>query len=115
MSEFAAGKKAFGFCDRCGFRYPLHELRNQTRDLRPTGWMVCPECDDEPQPQLQQGSFKIYDPIALRNPRPPLGQAASRRTSAWNPIGGRNSEFGPSDLENMYMTGEVGFIKVVIS
>ena len=115
MSDFAAGKKAFGFCDRCGFRYDLHELAPEVKDMRTTGYLVCYECKDEAQPQWQTGKNKINDPIALRNPRPDKGQSESRRTSAWDPIGGWNSEFGPSDLENMYMTGKVGKIKVEIS
>ena len=47
MSEFAAGNKAFGFCDRCNFRYDLNELKSEVVDMRPTGFLVCEECKDE--------------------------------------------------------------------
>ena len=44
MSAYAEGKKAFGFCDRCGFRYKLKELKAETVNLASTNLLVCPEC-----------------------------------------------------------------------
>tara|TARA_B100000586_G_scaffold270186_1_gene252473 strand:+ start:11504 stop:12244 length:741 start_codon:yes stop_codon:yes gene_type:complete len=77
-SEFAVGKKAFGFCDRCGFRYLLVDLRVEVVDLQDTSIKVCSECFDPDQPQLQLGRYEFNDPQALRNPRPDTAQAASR-------------------------------------
>jgi len=77
-SQFAVGKKAFGFCDRCGFRYLLVDLRVEVVDLQDTSIKVCPECFDPDQPQLQLGRFEFNDPQALRNPRPDTAQSASR-------------------------------------
>ena len=115
MSEFAAGNKAFGFCDRCNFRYDLNELKSEVVDMRPTGFLVCEECKDEAQPQLQLGRNKITDPQALRNPRPDTSEDQRRRTSAWNPIGGWDNIYGPSFLENMYMTSYLGKLTVEIT
>jgi|DEB19_MinimDraft_3_1074340.scaffolds.fasta_scaffold00242_7 hypothetical protein len=67
---FAQGKKALGICDRCGFTYRLVELKEQIEDARLTGLLVCDECLDEDQPQLQLGKIPINDPQALQNPRP---------------------------------------------
>jgi len=79
MSQpFAIGRKALGICDRCGFTYLLHELRNQVVDLRQTGLLVCPTCLDGDQPQLQLGSVLVSDPQALENPRLDTGEDASR-------------------------------------
>ena len=77
-SEFAVGKKAFGFCDRCGFRYLLVDLRVEVVALQDTSIKVCPECFDPDQPQLQLGRYEFNDPQALRNPRPDTAQSASR-------------------------------------
>ena len=77
-SPFAVGKKAFGFCDRCGFRYLLVDLRIEVVALQDTSMKVCPQCFDPDQPQLQLGRHEFNDPQALRNPRPDIAQAASR-------------------------------------
>jgi len=79
MSQpFAAGKHAFGFCDRCGFRYDLKELKSEVIDLNPTGYLVCPECWDPDNPQYQLGREPISGPEALENPRPDTAMQASR-------------------------------------
>ena len=65
-------------CDRCGFQYKLHELQSEVVDLNVTGTLVCPECWDPDQPQLQLGRWPINDPQAIRNPRPPQSLNASR-------------------------------------
>ena len=79
MSQaYAAGKRALGSCDRCGFDYLLKKLRPQVVDLVETGLLVCPECLDKDQPQLQLGRWPVNDPQALRDPRPDAGLTASR-------------------------------------
>lgn len=88
MSEYAAGNKAFGFCDRCSFRYPLHELKQEVVNLNITNLLVCPECWDPEQPQNLLGRFPVNDPQALRNPRPPLGLVQSRSLSGFDPVRG---------------------------
>jgi len=42
-----------------------------------TGLLVCPECLDKDQPQLQLGRWPVNDPQALENPRP-MGQDGGR-------------------------------------
>lgn len=54
-----------GICDRCGFRYPLRQLRKEW-----TGLMVCPE-DWDPRP-AQLDPPRIYpEGQAIANARPP--------------------------------------------
>jgi hypothetical protein len=79
MAPYAQGKKAIGYCDRCGFQYPLHELKQEVVNLNVTNMLVCPECWDPDQPQNQLGRYHVDDPQALRNPRPPLGLDESRQ------------------------------------
>ena len=83
---YASGKKAFGFCDRCGFRYPLHDLRDEVVDLEKTGIMACSECWDPDHPQNALGRHSVDDPQALKNPRPDSAQTASRwgGSTVWN-------------------------------
>jgi hypothetical protein len=85
--KYARGKKAFGFCDRCGFRYDLANLNRQIYDQRDINLLVCETCLDEDHPQLQIGRTPINDPQALYNPRPDIAQQASRRLFGWNPVG----------------------------
>jgi len=78
MAPYAQGKKAIGYCDRCGFQYPLHELKQEVVNLNVTNMLVCPECWDPDQPQNQLGRYHVDDPQALRNPRPDSGLSDSR-------------------------------------
>ena len=94
MSSYAAGKKAFGFCDRTGFRYALKDLVPQIENGRPNGLLVGRDMVDEDQPQLQLGKVRTLDPQALRNPRPDQALAESRRLFAFDPVGGGNSALG---------------------
>ena len=70
MSQFASDKTAIGLCDRCGITYPLKELKYLTIRLKRTNWRVCPSCFEPDHPQFKLGTFKIFDPQALKNPRP---------------------------------------------
>ena len=83
---YAKGKKAFGFCDRCGFRYDLARLKTLIIKTKSVNIRVCPTCWEPDQPQLQLGMYPVYDPQALRNPRPDNAQAASRALFAWDPV-----------------------------
>ena len=102
MSSYANGKKAFGFCDRTGFRYKLRDLVPQIEDGRPNGMLVGRDVLDEDQPQLQLGRIRTTDPQALRNPRPDRGLEESRRLFSWNPVG----------LVGLDMFGQVGRVEV---
>lgn len=85
MATYASGKHAFGFCDRCGFRYDLSELKPEIENQRPNGLKVCWVCFDVDHPQLQLGKFPINDPIVLKDPRP--DRALGRGLFGWAPVG----------------------------
>lgn len=70
MSKYAKARKAFGFCDRTGFRYPLKDLIYEIRDGVKTGFRVGKDVVDPDHPQNFLGRVKINDPQALRDPRP---------------------------------------------
>lgn len=101
---FASGKKSFGFCQLCGFRYDLKDLKFQIIKQKKTAMLFCPECWSPDHPQLMLGSTPVHDPQALRNPRPEPTLVQSRDIEwGWNPIG------GPA----LTMTGYVGTVTVV--
>jgi hypothetical protein len=131
-SKFAFGKRAFGFCDYCGFRYPLKTLKSLTIKTKSTNILVCPTCWTPDQPQLQLGMYPVNDPQALRNPRPDttywqsgLGGLQITPTDygtpgggsrviqwGWAPVG-LNDPLGLSGLENtLVMAGAVGTVSV---
>jgi hypothetical protein len=115
---FARGKRAFGFCDRCGFRYDLGELQFQPIKARNTNLKVCPTCLDEDNPQLLLGMFPIQDPQALRDPRPDTAKVASEALFGWIQVVGMAAEFGnvTGIVGNnaVFMTGEIGTVFIEI-
>ena len=102
---YAKGKLAFGFCDTCGQRYNLNELKVQIVAGRSTNIKNCPDCLDKDQPQYFLGRVPINDPQALRNPRPDTSQEESRVLWGWNPVG--NPAVGT--------TGQVGIITLILN
>jgi hypothetical protein len=75
---FASSRNAISICDRCGFTYPLRELRKETRNSVLTNVKVCPECFDPDHPQYKVGKRDYSDPQALRDPRPDLNTGTGR-------------------------------------
>jgi len=67
---FASEKRSLGDCDRCGITWELKKLKFLTIRMRKTNIRVCPDCWEKDHPQHKQGTFKIFDPQALKNPRP---------------------------------------------
>jgi len=119
---FAAGKHAFGFCDVCGFRYKLGELRKLVVKSKLTETLACPQCYEEDQPQLMLGSFPVEDPQALRNPRPDTtyytngsdGSGGSRVLEwGWNPVGGARSIDSGLTPNSLSATTAVGTVTIV--
>ena len=104
--EFAGGKHAFGFCDRCGFRYDLDALKAEFEDKKPNGLRVCEPCLNPDHPQLQLGRFRVYDPQTLRNPRPDLSLVNTNALFGWNPVG---------DNITLELTASVGSVTVTTS
>ena len=78
VQKFAAGKKAFGFCDRCDFRCQLSKMRKLIVNEQQTNIKVCPTCWEPDHPQYRIGRINYDDPQALRDPRPDTSLANSR-------------------------------------
>lgn len=84
---FAQGKHAFGFCDRCGFRYELAELKKETIKGVTRNLKVCPECWNVDHPQNFLGMLKVDDPQSLREPRPDMNLDRDNGFFGWSPVG----------------------------
>ena len=123
-TPYASGRKAFGFCDRCSFRYLLADLKYEVVKQRRTGLLVCPTCWSPDHPQLMLGTFPVFDPQALRNPRVDTTYKISGQTVfdtlaqgsriiqwGWNPVGGGNSSITntPNALVAYGQVGTVTF------
>jgi len=95
--RFASEKKAFGFCDICGFRYPLKKLKPYVVLGKIINQRVCPTDWSPDHPQLWVGIIgsqkSSNDPQALRNPRPDTNLNASRGLFAWNPVATQQANF----------------------
>jgi len=70
--KYASGKNSIAECDRCGQRYKLTQLRKLVIKTKQVSIKVCPECWDPDHPQLQLGMYPVYDPQAVREPRPDI-------------------------------------------
>jgi hypothetical protein len=122
-NRFASGKNAIAMCDRCGQRYKLKELKTEVVKTKRVNVLVCPQCWDPDQPQLQLGMYPVDDPQGLRNPRPdstyvtagigPDGYVTGGSRDiqwGWNPVGGaRFFDVGltPNDLVSQAQVGTV--------
>lgn len=111
--KFATGKHASGVCDRCGVSFKRSTLKALTINEKRTNLLVCNSCFESDHPQYQVGKYPVYDPQALRDPRPDSGDATSQVIQwGWNPVG-LNNALGLSNLPNMLeATGEVGTVTV---
>lgn len=127
-SPFASGKISIACCDRCGFQFLLKNLQYQVVKQKRTGLLVCHTCYDIDHPQLMLGTFPVYDPQALRNPRrdnsylqsgltvdDSLAQGSRVFQWGWNPVGGGNSAVNPDTPDALLMQGQVGTVTVVVS
>jgi hypothetical protein len=89
---FATGWLAFGFCDRCGQRYDMTDLKEQYNNRQPTGLFVCPPCLDIDHEQLRTDDLPAGDAIALENSRPDTAIRDSRNVFGWNPVRGLTAQ-----------------------
>jgi hypothetical protein len=115
---YAKGKYAFGFCDRCGFRYDLGDLKFEVRKGRNVNLKVCNECWDPDQPQLWLGTFPVNDPQALRDPRPDIAQTQSRALFGWIPVdsiidAAEGNEAGEVGNNAVYISGLLGQVIIL--
>tara|TARA_R100000541_G_scaffold54897_1_gene63551 strand:- start:227 stop:538 length:312 start_codon:yes stop_codon:yes gene_type:complete len=99
---YAAGKKALGDCDRCGFTYKLNSLKYEIQDSIRNGLRVCNYCFDEDQPQFKLGQVNTADNQALFNPRVDRGRKESTTYFGFDPVTGIG----------LVLTSEVGKVTV---
>lgn len=86
MPTYARGKLAYGFCDRCGQRYPIAALKYQIIDGFRSSLLVCRDDMDIDHEQLRTETVRTDDAIGLRDPRPDLTLAESRAFFGFNPV-----------------------------
>jgi hypothetical protein len=137
-NRFSSGKNSIAECDRCGFRFKLHELRKEIIKTKNYNLLVCRTCWDPDQPQLQLGMYPVDDPQGVRDPRPDLSYYQSGNTGlqivltnssaknaaglpsegsrvfqwGWNPVGGArffDAVLTPNDLA---MAAQVGTVTI---
>jgi hypothetical protein len=127
-NRFASGKSSIAECDRCGQRYKLKVLRKEVKKTKTYNLLVCPQCWDPDQPQLQLGMFPVDDPQAVREPRRdstyvqagvnvagfPTGGSRDIQWG-WAPVGG--SSFFDAVLTQNYLvaTASVGTVTITVS
>ena len=138
-NRFASGKWAIAQCDRCDQRFKLKQLRREIIKTKNYELLVCPECWDPDQPQLQLGMFPVHDPQGLRNPRPDRSYLTSglsglqvvNSTSptpdaqgtleggsriiqwGWNPVGGARANDAGLTPNNLVLQVNLGTLTVV--
>jgi hypothetical protein len=121
--KYASGKYSISECDRCGFRYKLVVLRKLTIKTKQVSIKVCPSCWEQDHPQLKLGMYPVYDPQAVREPRPDTSYQTSGLDAngvqsegsrivqwGWAPVGGaRFNDVGltPNDLVARTYIGNV--------
>ena len=139
-NRFSSGKNSIAECDRCGFRFKLHELRKEIIKTKNYNLLVCKTCWDPDQPQLQLGMYPVDDPQGVRDPRPDVSYYQSGNTGlqivltnssgkdaaglpsegsrvfqwGWNPVGGArvfDTALTPNDLA---MAAQVGTVTIQI-
>ena len=76
--KYAKGSVAIGFCDRCGFEYPLDELRAQVTDNKETAVLACKQCLDSDNPQLQLGRIPLSPEEVIAKPSSDQALGSSR-------------------------------------
>jgi hypothetical protein len=137
--RFASGKNAIAQCDRCDQRFKLKLLRREIIKTKNYNLLVCPECWDPDQPQLQLGMYPVDDPQALREPRPDRsyyqsGQSGLQilQTSSttvngvgfpetgsrvfqwgWSPVGGARSDDNGLTPNYLVLNVDIGTVTVV--
>lgn len=141
-NQFSSGKHSIAECDVCGFRYKLTKLKPLVIKGKQVNILACPTCWTPDQPQLMLGSFPVFDPQAVRNPRPDQSYWQSGKTGlqvevypateddlsfggpaggsrdyqwGWNPVGFNNALVGDNIENDLLATGQVGTVTVTTS
>lgn len=133
--KYASAKNSIAECDRCSFRYPLKMLRKLTIKTKQVSIKVCPSCWEPDQPQLQLGLYPVFDPQAVREPRPDTSYYQSGLNGlqltltdngtpdggsrlyqwGWNPIGGTRAYDDGLTPNYLVATTSVGTVTVTVS
>jgi hypothetical protein len=141
-TKYASAKNSIAQCDRCGFRYKLKELKRLVIKTKNVNILVCHECWEPDQPQLQLGMYPVNDPQAVRNPRPDSpsyyqsglnGLQTDETTGTspsqtgvplmgsrviqwgWNPVGGASYFDAPLTPNDLVGTSVLGDVTISIS
>ena len=140
-TKYASGKFAISECDRCGQRFKLKELRIQTLKTKPYRVKVCRECYDPDHPQLQLGMYPVFDPQAVRDPRPDVSYYVSGNNGlftsdvastnvnnagvpsggsriiqwGWSPVGGSRLDDAGLTPNNLVLQVNIGAVTVTTS
>ena len=126
-NRFASGKNSIAECDRCGQRFKLTQLKKEVKKTKVYNLLVCPQCWDPDQPQLQLGMWPVEDPQAVREPRRDMTYIQSGATTTgtlglgsreiqwgWNPVGGA-SQFDAVLTPNYLVSiAELGTVAVIL-
>jgi hypothetical protein len=127
-NRFASAKNAIAVCDRCGFRFKLTALKREILKTKTRSDLVCPQCFDPDQPQLQLGMYPVDDPQALRNPRRdttyvtagvnvagfPTGGSRDIQWG-WNPVGGSRFFDDALTPNTLVLTAAIGQVTISTS
>jgi len=127
-NRFASGKNSIAECDRCGFRYKLTALKKEVVKTKLYNILVCPQCWNPDQPQLQLGMYPVDDPQGIRDPRPDLSYQVSglladgysgggSRVFQWgyNPVGGASGFDILLTPNNLVLAVELGTVTVSVT
>jgi hypothetical protein len=127
-NRFASGSRSIAICDRCGFQFKLTNLRKEIVKTKTFNTLVCPDCFDPDQPQLQLGMYPVDDPQAVRNPRRDTtyveaGVNAQGFTTGgsrdiqwgYNPVGGSRFFDDPLTPNDLVLTIEVGQVTISVT
>lgn len=138
-NRFSSGKNAIAQCDRCDFRFKLHQLRREIIKTKNYELLVCRTCWDPDQPQLQLGMYPVDDPQGVRNPRPDRSYTLSGNTGlqivnstattqdavglpsegsrdfqwGWNPVGGARGVDAGLTPNYLVLQIQIGTVTVV--
>jgi hypothetical protein len=124
-NRFASGKNAIAECDRCSFRFKLTVLRKEVVKTKTYNLLVCPQCWDPDQPQLQLGMYPVDDPQGLRDPRRDNSYQVSGLLAdgyagggsrvfqwGWNPVGGARGFAAALTPNYLVAAGQIGTVTV---
>ena len=126
-NRFASGKNSIAECDRCGQRFKLTQLKKEVKKTKVYNLLVCPQCWDPDQPQLQVCMWPVDDPQAVREPRRDMTYIQSGATTTgtlglgsreiqwgWNPVGGASQFDAVLTPNSLVSLAELGTVTIIL-